>query len=863
MAMEFNIGKQNFKRKPQKSEIGIINNQLRDSVVDLSIEQFTELVGNNGRAFTRARLEKERSKKGFKRQKLLVLDIDEGLSYNDFKERCDKYHLPYLFTYKTFSCDEELKRFRAVFMLDEWIENVEIATAVNTILWKIFPESDKSCIEVSKIFFGGKGIIEKNMGAIIKVPEFVRIVEYVIRETSKQNYRRDLRTFAAAVGVAEIKGRLGIFDEEEMGLEEFPSKIIDHGIVMVPAGASKGPETKKNKNKINVDTEPLSIHTGYDDKTLCELCPLLNDFANYKDIGHELRFLLATNLNYFQGGKKFFLSHLTKHKEKWSYDWKHTIVNYSPKKCEGSGCPYYEECASYSLYRKAAKKIQKIGKEEFWPLEQCEKELGFYLSESIDTADEGIHVIKAQTALGKTEQYCRIVRDRPDKKFLIAVPTIALQWEVAQRLKNYGVKCEITESLYSRAVQLQIPELTELLDEAFEIGCGERSIKIIRDFKKKHEEELTTEQIEKINQLLSKRKKETGEAQCLVTTHALFLMTEMYNKMPDYEIIIDEDILNTLFHQTKTISIEKLEKLLEVSCLEEERKDTIRKILNLKDEEVLEVQPYDLSEYQIAYVYLHRDTIKGPVLTFLKSSLVGMQAANKTVTFCRENHLWGCRKLIVVSATVNKELYMDYFRNQEVYFKDVHYAKYKGKLIQYSAHPLSRKFFMDNGKMDIIKNIQGKFIGDMKIISFKMLFPESEIRFGKTEGFDRYKGEDLAVIGTPHCAPIIYKLAGTMLKYNISDEIKRRRIKRNGYSYLAMTYAGSKMQNLQLFFIESELEQAIGRARLLRYDCNVYVFSNYPCQQAKLCQNPYLVLKAGSNEETKESIAELEEEVSN
>ena len=103
--------------------------------------------------------------------------------------------------------------------------------------------------------------------------------------------------------------------------------------------------------------------------------------------------------------------------------------------------------------------------------------------------------------------------------------------------------------------------------------------------------------------MLSKRKKETGEAQCLVTTHALFLMTEMYNKMPDYEIIIDEDILNTLFHQTKTISKEKLEKLLEVSCLEEERKDTIRKILNLKDEEVLEVQPYDLSEYQIAYVY--------------------------------------------------------------------------------------------------------------------------------------------------------------------------------------------------------------------------------------------------------------------
>ena len=34
--------------------------------------------------------------------------------------------------------------------------------------------------------------------------------------------------------------------------------------------------------------------------------------------------------------------------------------------------------------------------------------------------------------------------------------------------------------------------------------------------------------------------------------------------------------------------------------------------------------------------------------------------------------------------------------------------------------------------------------------------------------------------------------------------------------------------------IESELEQAVGRARLLRHACTVHLFSNFPLKQAKM-----------------------------
>ena len=71
-----------------------------------------------------------------------------------------------------------------------------------------------------------------------------------------------------------------------------------------------------------------------------------------------------------------------------------------------------------------------------------------------------------------------------------------------------------------------------------------------------------------------------------------------------------------------------------------------------------------------------------------------------------------------------------------------------------------------------------------------------------------------------------------------------------------MTFADKSMRNLQLFFIETELEQAIGRARVLREDCIVYVFSNYPCKQAELNMEPYLNITAEEESEDEEEIKE-------
>lgn len=66
-------------------------------------------------------------------------------------------------------------------------------------------------------------------------------------------------------------------------------------------------------------------------------------------------------------------------------------------------------------------------------------------------------------------------------------------------------------------------------------------------------------------------------ARCIVTTHALFLMKELY-KMKDYEIIIDEDILRWLLNRSDKLSVGVLKQLLKSDWVWDCDKKEIRKI---------------------------------------------------------------------------------------------------------------------------------------------------------------------------------------------------------------------------------------------------------------------------------------------
>ena len=90
------------------------------------------------------------------------------------------------------------------------------------------------------------------------------------------------------------------------------------------------------------------------------------------------------------------------------------------------------------------------------------------------------------------------------------------------------------------------------------------------------------------------------------------------------------------------------------------------------------------------------------------------------------------------------------------------------------------------------------------------------------------------MIGTPHQPEWIYKLFAFSLELDIPLDatLKHGTVEHNGYRFRFTTYDEESLRAIQFYMIESQLEQAVGRARLLRCDCTVRLYSNFPLRQA-------------------------------
>lgn len=210
-------------------------------------------------------------------------------------------------------------------------------------------------------------------------------------------------------------------------------------------------------------------------------------------------------------------------------------------------------------------------------------------------------------------------------------------------------------------------------------------------------------------------------------------------------------------------------------------------------------------------------------------------------------------KCIVLSATLNEKIYEAYFQNDQIniYTYPEKKAAYKGKVIQYTYHSLGRKDL--SGKRQVFLFAK-KLMGSRKpeIITFKesqslpdlLNMNSKRLHFGNTTGINALSGCDLGIVGTPYKVEEAYKLIACYLGANVNQEQdkspKWRRITYKNTSFLLTTYQDPLLQEIQLYSLESELEQCVGRARLLRCDCTVYVFSAFPCEQAKINIKDYL-----------------------
>ena len=160
-------------------------------------------------------------------------------------------------------------------------------------------------------------------------------------------------------------------------------------------------------------------------------------------------------------------------------------------------------------------------------------------------------------------------------------------------------------------------------------------------------------------------------------------------------------------------------------------------------------------------------------------------------------------------------------------------AKYTGKLIQDCTRSYSRRD-IDSDK-EFFENIREENPTIKHLITFKKYKEKADnclIHFGNSEGCDFMKGEDIIVAGTPHNDESVYKLIATHLGIETDEKMQFSEVEDEYYKYWIHAYKSPDLREIQMYFIKSELIQAVGRARLLRYNCIVKLYASIPLPQA-------------------------------
>ena len=150
------IDTKGYNNKPRNNEIGKISTRIANNIYQISdLKGFAGLISAKVYTWCPAVFSGTRKISDFKSIQFIALDFDEGAVFEDIYKRSVKYMLSILFAYETFS-SVDTNKFRVIFLLEEAITDIDVFNRTIAMFMKIFPECDKSCKDVSRMFFGGK-----------------------------------------------------------------------------------------------------------------------------------------------------------------------------------------------------------------------------------------------------------------------------------------------------------------------------------------------------------------------------------------------------------------------------------------------------------------------------------------------------------------------------------------------------------------------------------------------------------------------------------------------------------------------------------------------------------------------------------
>lgn len=869
-----------------------------ENIQVLDFKQFAHLVGNKGYIWKSSLLEGGSKNENFKEAYILSLDFDDGVTINDFLENSRSFGLEPTFIYKTFSHTKENHRFRAIWKLNEVITLPQLKTALQLMLMEVFPQCDSACKDLSRLWIGGKEVSFYKFDNTLNLDNLLNALVTVISEKGVHNLTRNIKSFCKKIGINIYNKYPFMLKSEEnhenpykvsyRELRKNPQKIdiflYDNMEFSFDTDSYKIDKNVNRSAKIQTIKGEKIKKTKIDYDKLKDKCNLFNDFINGNKLDHKEIMHLSCNLYEFEKYPTVLENTLKKHSyNNWEnkYNTYASALNYgySPTRCERN-CKYYNECMNplniKEKYYQKETRVKKIYDLPTITLKEAETKLLSVMSNLKDIDKDTFTFIKAPTGIGKStllqkidlkntiigvsnhrlgqQLYNELVEGNPNNKGLLYVKPIntenmpgELKYKI-QRFYDLGVPGEVKSLAFE-----EIKRLNKLACKGV-------------DFPKYYFDLIQyVEQLEAI-----------PEADSLLFTHYRVSFGTSNNKIDT--IILDEDFLKsfikynfftkeTIFNDLMSIRtwakkfdyenskyyedyLELLEITENFNIEVEKHRNDCKWFENPLKEIMLNPK---FNKFIIGYIKENLNNLNMDIFKVFRSEYISIKQ-NTFIHFVNGEAIKELEKykIIVLSATLDEEIHINfinkYLPNKEINWIEISNTELKGQIYSDCSYSFSReglKNITNKSKLKLEKILNSdkydnviSFMND-ELIDIESYNKNKITHFGATEGINGYDGQNLCIIGTPHNNSALYEAYGVLLtgESPISNTWKVKRVRKYGFEFDLNTYENDEdnlFTKIQLYFLYSELIQAVGRARALRNECKVYVNSALPMPNSEL-----------------------------
>jgi hypothetical protein len=700
--------------------------------------------------------------------------------------------------YSTFSSTPEIPKYRVVLFAENPITDSNQRDLVYKGLLQLVPYADNSCKNAGRIFFGGIKAVVLNTNPI-------------------PNQQLIDATYIAAI--TSDKGRTRFIPECE-----FPSNDAENGKFLSSTN-------RNNQFSPEYYTTPTTIMGGVlptvDWKKARERVKVLDAFLNGEWLYHDQLFGLATNLIYIRGGQRQMKETMQRFNEEGRTHYSENNFNiitylkkvhYPPKPIH-SFSPFEEDADLHDLYSAVVEvrgRIEVIEPIKRMPRVEAEQTFQSKFHEILNKPnDNGIYLFKVPTAIGKTELLTNV-------NATLAFPTHALKCEVKERMTVPNV-------LSPDALHFMDAKLNSRLKYYYAAGLVQKATAMIHDVANSSDTlQYDPSDINQAQVYLEQLKLTQESENTVLTTHARALHL---NHKHD-TIVFDEDPLETML-PIQTAQISDLVKIQLRS----------RKLFgNLKSYiEDFSNAPAGISQSTPRFTGDPEELIHCIPTLNVQSDVIGLLTSSHFIKDTRDNNtlhyiqqipLPNKKQIVILSATAPVEIYRALF-GERLTMIELTDVEQEGTIIQHTRQSCSR-----NAMTRYADSLSQK-VDDLPVITFKRFRssfknPVEDMYFGNCSGYDNLKGKDIAVVGTPHRNNVLYHLiaaqinGATTYNHNMTYQI----VEYNGFRFKFNCFDDPTLRSIQLSLIESDLIQAVGRARTLRTNATVRVYSNFPLRVA-------------------------------